>query len=109
MQSKRDTLPEAAVPSGIVDRAERGSSVPSERVTISSVPKSPEAVTGRRSRVEGDLPARALESLLPCGRDLPVEAGDRAVIRAVVDAIAELLPDSSSAHASSPCTGGRRS
>jgi two-component system, NtrC family, sensor kinase len=103
MQSKRDTLPEGTAPGVDLDR---GSTVPSERVTISSLPKSMEAVTGRRPRVEGDLPVRSLESLLALWGELPVDAGDRAVTRAVVDAIASLLPDSLVGACLVPAQGG---
>jgi signal transduction histidine kinase len=106
MQSKRDTLPEGrdTLPEGAVppprpsgvDSAERGSNAPSDqRVTISSLPKSVEAVTGRRPRVGAveELPARTIERLLVLWSELPVTAGDRAVVRAVVDAVASLLPE----------------
>ncbi len=106
MQSRRDTLPEAEVPSGTPIATERASNAPSERVTISSMPKSPEAATGRRPRVEGDLPARSLERLLALWAELPVEAGDRAVTRAVVDAVAALLPDSLVGACLVPSQGG---
>ena len=116
MQSRRDTLPQGQLledrPSG-VDAAEASvpspntPSEPRERVTISSLPtedpaeaisslpKSAEALTGRRPRagVADALPARTIERLLVLWSELPVAAGDRAVTRAVVDAIASLLPD----------------
>jgi signal transduction histidine kinase len=118
MQSKRDTLPEGTVP-------EARDSV--ERISVTTLPQSVEAETGRRSLIdEGwkpssteswpagsgtraretgrpavlpaapvtpELPARTIERLLLLWSELPVAAGDRAVTRAVVDAIASLLPD----------------
>jgi two-component system NtrC family sensor kinase len=109
MRSKRDTLPEATVP-------EPRESV--ERVSISTMPRSAEAVTGRRpllgptpddtwksplpeeppedsstASARGELlPARTIERLLVLWTELPVAEGDRAVTRAVVDAVASLLP-----------------
>ena len=109
MRSKRDTLPEGTVP-------EARESV--ERVTVSSLPKSAETATGKRPRVDSrkpppgadpwrpatagelwqsppgsELPARTIERLLALWTELPIAAGDRAVTRAVVDAVASLLPD----------------
>jgi signal transduction histidine kinase len=68
----------------------------SQRITISSLPKSVEAATGRRPRVSmeaGRLSANVTERLLELWTELPVAAGERAVARAVVDALASLLPD----------------
>ncbi len=92
MQSKRDTLPEGVDPGSASSTPPARESA--ERVTVSSLPKSAEAVTGRRPRVEaGELPARSIERLLALWTELPVAEGERAVTRAVVDAIASLLPD----------------
>jgi hypothetical protein len=86
--------------------------------TISSLPTSTEAVTGRRPRAgladtwksaTGDeLPARSIERLLVLWTELPVAAGDRAVTRAVVDAIASLLPDALVGACLVPASGGRQ-
>ena len=95
MRSKRDTLPQAVQPARTADAAVPEPLESAERVTISSLPKSAEAVTGRRPRAPaGELPARTIERLLVLWTELPVDAGDRAVTRAVVDAVASLLPDS---------------
>jgi two-component system NtrC family sensor kinase len=133
MQSRRDTLPEgqlldeADANESRVDPVESNPispSEPRERVTISSIPKggtepavsstisslpkSTEALTGRRSRagISDDLPARAVERLLVLWTELPIAAGDRAVARAVVDAVASLLPDALAGACLVPANGG---
>ena len=66
-----------------------------EPVTTSTAPRSAEAVSSARaSRTQMiELPVAWLEGLLFLWNDLPVAAGDRAVVRAVVDSIGALLPD----------------
>jgi signal transduction histidine kinase len=89
MRSKRDTLRTGHVPMNIPDPRDS-----SERVTISTLPMSAEAVSGERARPEmTELPPSWLEKLLALWSDLPVAGGDdRAVVQAVVDAVAALLP-----------------
>jgi len=102
MRSKRDTLPDGG--------AEARESV--DRVTFTELPQSTESVTASRTRLTeaepwksppgddpwksspGDeLPPHTIERLLQLWTELPVDGGDRAVTRAVVEAVASLLPD----------------
>lgn len=102
MQSRRDTLPEGTTPGP----AETRESV--ERVTISQLPRSLEAASGeRRTYAEiVELPAPWLERLLLLWNEIPVNAGDRAVTRAVVDALASLLADHAVGACIVPARGG---
>ena len=86
MRSKRDTLPTGIPPEGRESQ---------ERVSISSHPRSGEAVTGPRAASSNviELPLPWLERLLILWSELPVSDGDRAVTKAVVDAVGAMIPD----------------
>ncbi len=107
MLSKRDTLPEGMLP----EARPRDSA---DRISISSLPMSVEAASGERRRPDGEawragggeLSVRAIERLLVLWTDLPVGAGDRAVTRAVVDAVASLLPGRQVGACLVPANGG---
>jgi signal transduction histidine kinase len=108
MRSNRDTLPEAAGPVS-AERAAHPSEAPSDRITISSLPRSAEAVTGRRPKIElGELPEGSLERLLDLWTELPVTKGERALTRAVVDALAACVPDALVAACLVPAAGGEQ-
>jgi two-component system NtrC family sensor kinase len=121
MQSKRDTLPEGTVPEAresreSVDRISI-STLPASAVAEAETGRRPRlddtwksppsteswpAGSETRGRETGrppilpasgaDVPARTIERLLLLWTELPVDKGDRAVTRAVVDAVASLLP-----------------
>jgi signal transduction histidine kinase len=84
MRSERDTL---------LSTPDAGES--NERVTISQLPTSGEALSGSRATVTEapQLPPRWLEGFLGLWSNLPIGSGDGAVIQAVVDALATMLPD----------------
>jgi len=102
MRSKRDTTPDP--PSAPVPEARESV----ERVTISQLPLSNEAASGpRRAYAEViELPAPWLERLLLLWSELPVNAGDHAVTRAVVDALAAMLEDHAIGACIVPAGGG---
>jgi signal transduction histidine kinase len=64
----------------------------SDRVTVSSIPISNEMKTASRS-VHLDVPARWLDTLLDTAIALPIDQGETAVMRTVVDTIVAILPD----------------
>jgi two-component system NtrC family sensor kinase len=101
MRSKRDTTPDP--PSSA---PEAGDSA--ERVTISQLPMSLEAASGPRLAYAEviELPAAWLERLLLLWSELPVNGGDSAVTRAVVDALATMLGDHAVAACIVPSGGG---
>ncbi|HEY2511691.1 MAG TPA: ATP-binding protein [Polyangiaceae bacterium] len=94
MRSERDTLP--GDPPG-----------EAETVTNSTAPRSAQAVSSARaSRTQMiELPVVWLEGLLLLWSELPVAAGDRAVVRAMVDSIAALLPEHDVASCLVPADG----
>jgi signal transduction histidine kinase len=108
MRSRRDTLPEGTPPQsdeGSTSQLSIGDD--SQRITISSLPKSVEAVTGRRPRVgDAELSARVMERLLELWGELPVAGGERAVMRAVVEAAASFLPEAQVGACLVPAGGG---
>jgi two-component system, NtrC family, sensor kinase len=63
-----------------------------ERVTVSSIPISNEMKTASRS-VHLDVPARWLDTLLDTANALPIDQGEGAVMRTIVDTIVAILPD----------------
>ena len=112
MQSRRDTTPDPAS-SGNANgdanadaNAEANESV--ERVTISQLPLSMEAASGpRRAYPEMiELPAAWLERLVILWSELPVNSGDNAVTKAVVDALATMLGDHAVGACIVPVGGG---
>jgi signal transduction histidine kinase len=97
MRSERDTL---------LSTPDAGES--NERVTISQLPTSSEAVSGSRPALSEppQLPPRWLEKLLALWSGLPVSSGDRSVVQAVVDALASMLPDHAVGACLVPSGGG---
>jgi two-component system NtrC family sensor kinase len=130
MLSKRDTLPEGMLPEPVeaahqgakLEAARQGSPSAardsSDRLTISTLPKS-EALSGERAVLPlgdpwrypapGELPGRVSERLLALWAELPLADGDNAVICAVVEAIAALLPEWHVGACLVPAAGGSQS
>ena len=103
MQSKRDTIP---VPTPVPTPHPRESSV--ERVTISQMPRAIEAASGERRTFAEivELPTPWLERLVLLWSELPVNSGDNAVTRAVVDALSAMLDDHAVGACIVPVGGG---
>ncbi len=97
------------MPDGAPDsRSPRDPRESADRVSVSAMPQSAEALTGRHSRAPAeDLPPRSAERLLSLWMDLPVTSGDRGGRPGGRRrGHASLLPDSLVAACLVPASGG---